>query len=165
MRAGFRYAVRNGFNTVVQVDGDVQHDPAEVADLVRELDGADLVIGARFAGAYRTTRPRRWAMRVLSLSMSRRAGTLLIDTTSGLRASGPKAVALFARNYPAEYLGDTVESLVLALRAGLVVRQVPVHMRTRQGAAKQCPREGCGLPASGRLRNVAGGHPPVGRAD
>ena len=135
MRAGFRYAVRNGFNTVVQVDGDVQHDPAEVADLIRELDSADLVIGARFAGAgaYRTTGPRRWAMRVLSLSMSRRAGTLLTDTTSGFRASGPKAVALFARNYPAEYLGDTVESLVLALRAGLVVRQVPVHMRTRQG--------------------------------
>jgi len=106
MRAGFRYAMRNGFDTVVQVDGDGQHDPAEVADLVRELDGADLVIGARFAGAgaYRTTGPRRWAMRVLSLSMSRRAGTLLTDTTSGFRASGPKAVALFTRNYPAEYL-------------------------------------------------------------
>ncbi len=135
MRAGFRYALRNSFDIVVQVDGDGQHDPAEVNALVHGLDSADLVIGARFAGAgaYRATGPRRWAMKVLSLSLSRRAGTVLTDTTSGFRASGPRAVALFARNYPAEYLGDTVESLVLALRAGLVVRQVPVSMRLRQG--------------------------------
>lgn len=91
MRAGFRYALRNGFDTVVQVDGDGQHDPAEVNALVQGLDGADLVIGARFAGAgaYGATGPRRWAMKVLSLSMSRRAGTVLTDTTSGFRASGP----------------------------------------------------------------------------
>jgi hypothetical protein len=47
--------------------------------------------------------------------------------------SGPRAVALFSRNYPAEYLGDTVESLVIALRAGLSVSEAPVHMRPRAG--------------------------------
>ena len=46
---------------------------------------------------------------------------------------GPRALKLFARNYPAEYLGDTVEALVLAARAGLTVSQVPVEMRNRFG--------------------------------
>jgi hypothetical protein len=65
--------------------------------------------------------------------LSRTSGTLLTDTTSGFRASGPRAVALFAEHYPAEYLGDTIEALVIASRSGLVVRQVPVVMRVRAG--------------------------------
>ena len=52
----------------------------------------------------------------------------------------PKAIALFARHYPAEYLGDTIESLVIASRAGLRVAQVPVAMHPRQGGrASQRP--------------------------
>ncbi len=137
MRAGFRFAERHGFDHVVQVDADGQHDPAEVLRLVDALDelGADLVIGARFAGegTYRVRGPRRWAMAVLSFVLSRVAGTRLTDTTSGFRASGPRAVHLFADDYPAEYLGDTVESLAVAARSGLVVRQVPAQMRARAG--------------------------------
>ncbi len=57
------------------------------------------------------------------------------DTTSGFRAADARAIALFAEHYPAEYLGDTVESLVLAARAGLTIREVPVTMRPRQGGA------------------------------
>jgi hypothetical protein len=55
----------------------------------------------------------------------------LTDTTSGFRASGPRAVDLFAKHYPIEYLGDTVESLVIAALAGLRVKQVAVSMRAR----------------------------------
>ena len=135
MRVGFAYAIENGFRNVVQVDSDGQHDPGEVTRLVDELGSADLVLGARFAGegAYAVRGPRRWAMVVLSRSLSRIARTRLTDTTSGFRASGPRAVRLFAEHYPAEYLGDTIESLVIAARAGCVVRQVPVAMRPRAG--------------------------------
>lgn len=137
MRVGFRYAVENGFGTVVQIDADGQHDPAGVSALLKALDSADLVLGARFAGkgAYRVRGPRRWAMSVLAVTLSRAAHTRLTDTTSGFRASGPRAVELFARHYPAEYLGDTIESLVIAARAGLVVSQVPVAMRPRAGGS------------------------------
>ncbi|WP_350347311.1 glycosyltransferase family 2 protein [Agromyces sp. G08B096] len=135
MRLGFKYALEHGFSYVVQVDSDGQHDPAAVPELLEALDSADVVLGARFAGegAYEARGPRRWAMRVLALSLSRLAGTKLTDTTSGFRATGPRALELFARTYPAEYLGDTVESLVIALRAGCTVRQVAVSMRTRAG--------------------------------
>jgi glycosyltransferase involved in cell wall biosynthesis len=135
MRCGFRFALANGYRNVVQVDADGQHDPAELPKLVSELKSADLVIGARFAGEgdYAVRGPRRWAMVVLASILSRTAETRLTDTTSGFRASGPRAVELFAQHYPAEYLGDTVESLVIAARAKLIIRQIGVSMRERAG--------------------------------
>ncbi len=133
MRTGFRFAVTHGFENVVQLDADGQHDPSDVPALLDALSDADLVIGARFAGRgdYTVRGPRQWAMKVFSTILSRTAGTRLTDTTSGFRASGPRCLALFATHYPAEYLGDTIESLVIAARAKRVIRQVPVSMRVR----------------------------------
>ena len=135
MRLGFKYAIAHGFDNVVQIDSDGQHDPSNVLALLARLENADLVIGARFAGVgdYEARGPRRWAMRVLSVILSRTARTRLTDTTSGFKASGPRAVALFASHYPAEYLGDTIEALVIASRAGCRIEQVPVVMRVRAG--------------------------------
>ena len=135
MRAGFKYALNNRFRYVVQVDSDGQHDPKDVPDVLRGLETNDVVIGARFAGVgdYESRGPRRWAMVVLASVVSRIARTKLTDTTSGFRGAGPRAIELFAAHYPAEYLGDTVESLVLAARAGCSIEQVPVAMRARAG--------------------------------
>lgn len=147
-RAGFRYALENGYSTVVQIDADGQHDPRSLPTLLDALDeGADLVIGARFAGTgdYQARGPRHWAMTMLASILSRTTHTHLTDTTSGYRASGPRAIAVFARHHPAEYLGDTIETLVIAARAGLVVRQVPVAMRPRAG----------GVPSHNPLRSAA----------
>ena len=144
MRAGFRYALDNGFDNVVQVDSDGQHDPANVPALLAALDDADVVLGARFAGEgdYVVHGPRRWAMKTLSTILSCTCRTKLTDTTSGFRASGPRAVRLFAQHYPAEYLGDTIESLVIASRAGLRITQIPVAMRARiAGAPSHNPIE------------------------
>jgi hypothetical protein len=136
MRTAFLYAHRNGYDVVVQVDADGQHVAAHIPALVAALDQASVVVGSRFsAGDYDVRGPRRWAMRLLASSLSRVCRTHLTDTTSGFRAADSRAIALFARHYPAEYLGDTVESLVIAARAGLPVREVPVHMRPRQGGS------------------------------
>lgn len=135
MRVGFRYALEHGFDNVVQIDADGQHDPAGVLALLARLDNADLVLGARFAGEgdYSVRGARRWAIVLLATFLSRTAHTKLTDTTSGFRLSGPRAVRLFAEQYPAEYLGDTIESLVIAARAKCVIVQVPVAMRVRAG--------------------------------
>ncbi len=134
MRAGFLYALRKGYAVVVQVDADGQHNPAEIENLLAALvAGADICVGARFAGTgqYRVRGPRWLAMRMLAIVCSWIVGSRLSDVTSGFRASGARAIELFAHDYPPEYLGDTVESLLLAHRAGLKVIQVPVAMRTR----------------------------------
>ncbi|MCM3779309.1 glycosyltransferase family 2 protein [Microbacterium hydrocarbonoxydans] len=135
MRLGFRYAVENGFPVAVQLDSDGQHNPADVPALVAELERFDVAIGARFAGEgeYTVRGPRRWAMKFLSGTLSRALATRLTDTTSGFKAHGPRAVALFAQDFPAEYLGDTIESLVTGHRGGLTFTQVGVAMRERAG--------------------------------
>lgn len=134
MRAGFRYARENGYGVVVQVDADGQHDPRYIPELVAGLETADIMIGARFAGVgdYGVRGPRKWAMRFLARAVSRVAGRPLTDVTSGFKATGPRGVRVFAHTYPAEYLGDTVEALVIAARAGLRIDQLPVEMRPRQ---------------------------------
>jgi len=146
MRAGFRHAREHGYDVVIQVDADGQHDPRYIPHLIGMLADADIAIGARFAGAgeYGARGPRRWAMRVLAWALSRISGAGLTDATSGFKAHGPRAVRLFAHTYPAEYLGDTVEALVIAARGGLRIRQLPVVMRPRQG----------GTPSNGPLRST-----------
>jgi len=74
-------------------------------------------------------------MKLLSAVISRIAHTRLTDTTSGFKACDARAIDLFAQTYPAEYLGDTVESLVVAARSRLLIREVGVHMRPRAGGA------------------------------
>ncbi|WP_085369122.1 glycosyltransferase family 2 protein [Leifsonia sp. NCR5] len=135
LRLGYQFARDNGFSVAVQIDADGQHDPGNVPSLIAALDGADLVIGARFSGEgdYEVRGPRRWAMNVLSTVLSRVVRTRLNDTTSGFKAAGPRAIALFAHSFPAEYLGDTIEALVIAARGGLRVAQVPTSMRPRAG--------------------------------
>jgi glycosyltransferase involved in cell wall biosynthesis len=142
MRLGFKFARNRGYRHVIQIDADGQHDPQDAKALISALDFADLAIGARFAGVgtYRVRGPRRWAMVVLSTVLSWVTHTKLTDTTSGFRASGRKAIAIFSENYPAEYLGDTIETLVVAAREGCRIVQVPVEMKIRMaGTPSQGP--------------------------
>ncbi len=136
-RLGYRYGHAHDYDVVIQLDADGQHDPRYVPKLIDALGEADLVVGARFAdeGEYPARGPRRWAMVMLSLVLSRLARTRLTDTTSGFRATNRRLTALFAHWYPVEYLGDTVETLVHAIRTGHTVRQVPVAMRARMAGA------------------------------
>lgn len=134
MRAGFKYANRNNYDAVIQVDADGQHDPKDIAVVLGGLEDSDISIGARFAdkGTYTVSGPRKWAMVFLAKTISRLARTRLTDVTSGFRAANTRGIAQYLDHYPAEYLGDTIDSLVVAIRSGCRVTQVPVEMRPRQ---------------------------------
>lgn len=137
MRTGFKYAKSRGYSQVIQVDADGQHDPRDIQSVLDGLAHADIAIGARFAekGDYVVKGPRKWAMNVLAWTISRVAGKRLTDVTSGFRAANSKAIRQYVDHYPAEYLGDTIDSLVVAIRSGCTVQQVGVSMRERQGGA------------------------------
>ncbi|MGE3193635.1 MAG: glycosyltransferase family 2 protein [Microbacteriaceae bacterium] len=137
MGTAFKYASRSGYDALVQFDGDGQHRPEHIPELVAALVDADVVIGSRFSGVgtYKSSAARRGVQRLIARVASVYARTRLTDATSGFRASGPRAVAVFAEHYPVEWLGDTVESIVLASRTGLRVREIPVGMDERAGGA------------------------------
>lgn len=136
LRCGFRYALARGYDTVVQVDADGQHDPGLVRELLGVLDetGADMVVGSRFAeGApgYDVRSVRRLAMAALARRAARVGGVYVADATSGFRAIRRPLLDRFAADYPVEYLGDTVEALIDAGRAGAKVIEHPVAMAPR----------------------------------
>jgi len=133
MRTAFLFAKREGYRALVQVDADGQHDPADLDKLIAGLDEADIVVGTRFHpdSMYFVGGPRRWAMVLLSKTVSAMNHGKISDPTSGFRSAGERAIDLFSVNYPAEYLGDTVGSLAIAIRHGLVVDEAPVTMYYR----------------------------------
>lgn len=149
LRCGFRYAISAGYDVVVQVDADGQHDPTTVHALLDHMHstGADIVIGSRFknpAEGYRVGLARRLAMRMLAGRVSLSARQRITDATSGLRAIRRPLLVEFAANYPVEYLGDTVEALVLAGRRGAIISECPVGMTRREA----------GRPSAGALASV-----------
>lgn len=147
IRTGLRVAVDQGRRHVVQLDADGQHEPLEAKRLLDRVivDGADLAVGSRFGSAdYHISRARRMMMRLLSRNVSRRIGVPIDDTTSGFRAFGPRAIERFSRDYPVEYLSDTVEALLMAHDAELRIVVEHVQMHARQG----------GEPSSGRTRSA-----------
>jgi glycosyltransferase involved in cell wall biosynthesis len=136
LRCGFRWALANGYDVAVQLDADGQHDPNEVAGLLRALkdENADMVVGSRFAegaGEYEVNPARRFAMSLLARRAERATGTTVIDSTSGFRAIRHPLLDQFAANYPVEYLGDTVEALIEAGRAGAKIVEHPISASPR----------------------------------
>jgi glycosyltransferase involved in cell wall biosynthesis len=134
VQTGYQYALEHGFDIAIQVDGDGQHDPSEIAAVLDPvLDGrADLAVGTRFAegGGYRGTPVRRVGIRIFAAIVSLMVGQRVSDTTSGFRAVNRKALRLFAAEYPHDY--PEVESIVLLSRHGLRMVEVPVQMRVRE---------------------------------
>jgi len=135
VQTGYRYAFENGFDLAVQVDGDGQHDPAELPKILRPVldDEADLVVGSRFAGhdAYRSTAVRRVGIRIFASVVSAVVGQRITDATSGFRAANARGIALFAADYPHDY--PEVEATVMCVKNGLRLEEVPVAMRERSG--------------------------------
>ena len=133
MQTGFRYAFENGFAVAVQVDGDGQHDPAELPKLLAPLaaEQADMVVGSRFAAerSYRAPFFRRLGIKLFALTISAIARQRVTDTTSGFRAINRRGIVLFASDYPHDY--PEVEANVLVFKHRLRLTEVPVRMRNR----------------------------------
>jgi glycosyltransferase involved in cell wall biosynthesis len=135
VQSGFLFARDQGYDVAVQVDGDGQHQPAEIDRLLEPLRAgeADLVLGSRYVEktGYHAPAARRTGMVLFSAVVSLLTGQRLLDTTSGFRASSRPVIEYFAEHYPRDY--PEVESLVLLRRAGFRVREVACAFREREG--------------------------------
>ena len=134
VQTGFRYAWENGYDLAVRCDGDGQHDPAELGKVLAPVlaGEVDICVGSRFAGAdgYRSSATRRVGIRLLASVVSVIARQRVTDTTSGFQALNRRAIGLFAADYPHDY--PEVEGMVMTMRHGLRLAEVPVAMRERE---------------------------------
>jgi hypothetical protein len=133
VQTGFRYAFEHGFQLAVRVDGDGQHDPAQLGALLGPIlaDEADIVVGSRFAsdGGYRSSRSRRLGISILAKTLSMIVHRRVTDPTSGFQALNRRAIALFAADYPHDY--PEVEAALMVHKHELRMTEVPVQMRER----------------------------------
>jgi len=137
LRAGFQFAVQNGFEAVVQVDADGQHPVDEIINLVAAANSTNshLVLGSRFLSSntsMKVGRLRRFVMWWLAKSASRATGTQITDATSGFRLIRQPLLQEFSRTFAINYLGDTYEALISAGRAGYHITEIPAALRPRQ---------------------------------
>jgi glycosyltransferase involved in cell wall biosynthesis len=131
LQTGYKYALKHGFDHVLQMDGDGQHDPSYLSLLLREVrEGeADVVIGSRFLGEgeYRAAWLRQMGICLFRFITSRLCGQKITDPTSGYQALNRRAVKFCTEDsFPGDY--PDADVLVMMHRAGLRIREVPVRM-------------------------------------
>jgi glycosyltransferase involved in cell wall biosynthesis len=135
VQSGIKFAARHAFDLCIQIDGDGQHPPDQIAVLLnaQRSSRANIVVGSRYleGGTYRSTWGRRFGSRIIG----RTIGLLydaprISDPTSGMRVLDRKAIGRFSRRYPHDFPEPI--SLARALRAGLTVHECAVTMRARQ---------------------------------
>jgi glycosyltransferase involved in cell wall biosynthesis len=138
VQSGFTFALENGYDFMVQVDGDGQHDPHEIATLVKEMKAdrhTDVIVGSRFLKDLQYVGPisRRAGIHVFAFLLSRIVGQKVTDPTSGFRLYNRRAISLFARDYPHDY--PEVETVLVLHFHRLRMREVAVRMFQRGGGS------------------------------
>jgi glycosyltransferase involved in cell wall biosynthesis len=127
VKSGIRAAV--GDNLVV-MDGDGQHDPADIPKLLADLDTFDMVVGTRSRGQH-ASGPRRLMNRIFNRLASYVTAYPVQDLTSGFRALRLHTAQELLPMLPNGYSWPTTSTLVM-LRSGLSIKYTPVEARSRQ---------------------------------
>jgi glycosyltransferase involved in cell wall biosynthesis len=119
---------------VVLMDGDGQHDPADIARLLEESDHYDLVVGARSANS-QTSLGRRIANWCYNCLASYVAKFPIKDLTSGFRVFHRDTVLKYLYLFPNTFSYPTTSTLTY-LRSGFTVKYIPVRQHKRVGKSK-----------------------------
>ena len=140
LQTAYKYALREGYDCVVQLDSDGQHEPADIPALldVIKRGEADLAVGSRFLGAgeYDPETIRRLGMRLFQLLAVALTGVKFSDVTSGFRALSAEVLHFFtAERYPVDY--PDADVLMMLTRAGFRIKEVPVRMYPRTEGCSQ----------------------------
>lgn len=134
VQAGYIYALKNDYDIAIQVDGDGQHNPIYISEMIKLIteENYDMVIGSRFISktGYRQTFLRMLGINILSLIIKLLTGKRIYDTTSGFRAVDKEIIKYFANNYPYDYPEpDTNMQMILK---GMKIKEIPVQMNKRE---------------------------------
>lgn len=133
VQAGYKLAFELGYDYVIRVDGDGQHDPRDIPRVFERLreSGVEMVIGSRFADADAeyTSFSRSMGIRFFRLVLRPILGKTVHDPTSGFVGVNRRALAVFSRSFPLEY--PEIEALVVLQRRAFRFEELPCRMRPR----------------------------------
>ena len=131
IQTGYKYALGEGYDFLVQMDGDGQHDQAFIPALLAPVTAGetDFALGSRFlgVGTYEPSGARRVGMAFFRTLVSWLIGQRITDSTSGYQAFGRGVIRFFATDlFPYDY--PDADMLITLHRAGFRIREVPVRM-------------------------------------
>jgi glycosyltransferase involved in cell wall biosynthesis len=134
VQAGYKLAYELGFDYVIRVDGDGQHDPRDIPRVFERLKeaGVEMVIGSRFKnGAVEHKDPiRGLGIRFFRAVLRPILGKTVHDPTSGFVGVSRAALDVFSRSFPLAY--PEIEALVVLQRRRFRFEEVPCKMHPRQ---------------------------------
>ena len=134
VQTGYKYALENGYEIAIQIDGDGQHDVGYLKKIVEPLENdiADVVIGSRFLEnqGFQSSRGRRVGIKLLSFFIWVCTGVKVKDVTSGFRAVNKNFIKVFSDDYSKDY--PEPEAIVTAKMYGGIIKEVPVIMKERE---------------------------------
>ena len=131
IRAGIRYANYHGYDYAVQIDGDGQHDPKYIKDMLEKMRSAqaDIVIGSRFKEKKKPHSMRMLGSRIISGAIKLTTGGKKIeDVTSGMRLFNKRMIKNFGYNMHYSPEPDTIAYL---LNCGIKIEEIQVEMYER----------------------------------
>ena len=135
VQTGFLYARDRGYDTVVRIDGDGQHEVEDIPKVLEPIlaGRADAVIGSRFLGetVYRGSIPRIFGIQHFRWLVNLFTGYRVTDPTSGFFAINRRLVAFYSDHYPSDY--PEVDAYILMHRLKARAVEVPVRMYDRAG--------------------------------
>ena len=133
VQAGYKLAFELGYDYVIRIDGDGQHDPAYIAKIYEMLraSGCQMVIGSRFVNGdgNPSSFVRGLGIRFFRLVLRPILGKYVHDPTSGFVGVNRQALQVFSRSFPLEY--PEIEALVVLQRKAFRFVEVPCRMRPR----------------------------------
>jgi glycosyltransferase involved in cell wall biosynthesis len=126
VRVGMAEAVKLGGEVIVCLDADLQHNPEDIPTLVEPIEnrGSDVVIGTRFRTQTLAPWPIVWVNRLHAWLVSRYLQRDFSDIACGFRAFSKHAANTLSWN--ARGFGFEVEQLFDAVKAGLIIAEVPI---------------------------------------
>lgn len=134
VQTAFLYALTRGYDAVARLDGDGQHDPADIHRILEPIlrEEADAVIGSRFLGEplYRVSYPRIFGIRYFRILVNLFTGYRVTDPTSGFFAVNRRLMEFYAIHYPSDY--PEVDAYILMHRLKARAVEVPVRMYERE---------------------------------
>lgn len=97
VQTGYKYAYYKGYDAAIQFDGDGQHLPEYIPELVREIEaGNDIVIGSRFVEEKKHHSMRMLGSRIITAMIKLTTGIVVNDPTSGMRIINRKLIKDYA---------------------------------------------------------------------
>ena len=132
VQTGYKLAYSLGYDYVIRVDGDGQHDPRDIPLIYQRLreSGAEMVIGCRMPNGWKTGVVRRVGIQFFRAMLRPILGRQVNDPTSGFVGVNRTALQVFARSFPLEY--PEIEALVVLQRRRFRFEEVPVRMHPRR---------------------------------